>query len=824
MKRICSIFALACCLLAACDKYDDSALKDALSSLETRVEALESLNGELEALKAIVEGKVTVTSCVEADGVCTITFSDGKTVKVQTEAELDGMSVVTVFEEDGKSYWGYYADGKVTPLLNAGNKVEVTSVIPGVRINDDNHIEISVDGGKTWIESETAISGSLFSNVEECDDYIVLTLSDGYTQYMVPLYEEKSMQFVAFSGKQFFNFGETRNVAVEMVGVDNFTVTEKPEGWKAVLSEGQLKITAPTQDAGEISGVIKILGVGSEPMIAQVYVEIGTAPCSIVISDDKTVTVSPIPQSCFYGACLLEDFNPKKLVKELGSVTNPMLSRYPYAQDSDLTVPLSDLLTEIVAGEIYVVWALPMGAGSESDMIYEAVSSIGVSYDVTGVTFEDAHLSVSVKGTDTYYLVPISEDMTLDTVISDLNGSFAATYDRYRHMSSFRGLLSDVVENPMAGNEYELLILPVKFGQLRKADAVSFKASLNTYTRGGSASVELKVENTDLKSLSVNVSATNYPYKVMAVVVTADEYTANGYADDSKLLDFLSGIAPVQYEEPYTYVARYLESDTDYWMLAAAIDRNGVMGSPARLDTATKGVEYSSETISLGTETLSLDSALIPISGSDKVVRYRYMVLSSAEGGYWYTNYIESDEAAYNALIYGTADYTDISAENLADGVYVQGLEFGTGYIFRVIGYDADGKITNMAKLDFSPSVGKVIKSTDTQWQTARPEVSAVIMSNAIKLSVNFPNGCIKYSLTRVSSEEYAAQMPGAARQRADYVLGHYSVLNFTENIDSYDPGWYISFDKPYILITWQDENGWYEPLVYDSATGKILN
>ena len=103
MKRICSIFALACCLLAACNKYDDSALKDALSSLETRVEALESLNGELEALKAIVEGKVTVTSCVEADGVCTITFSDGKTVKVQTEAELDGMSVVTVIEENGRS-------------------------------------------------------------------------------------------------------------------------------------------------------------------------------------------------------------------------------------------------------------------------------------------------------------------------------------------------------------------------------------------------------------------------------------------------------------------------------------------------------------------------------------------------------------------------------------------------------------------------------------------------------------------------------------------------------------------------------------------------
>ena len=48
--------------------------------------------------------------------------------------------------------------------------------------------------------------------------------------------------------------------------------------------------------------------------------------------------------------------------------------------------------------------------------------------------------------------------------------------------------------------------------------------------------------------------------------------------------------------------------------------------------------------------------------------------------------------------------------------------------------------------------------------------------------------------------------------------------MQFTTNLSNYDPGWYISADKPYILIAWEDENGWYEPLVYDSATGQILN
>ena len=826
MKRIYLIAAAVCAVMAAsCDKYDDTQIKDAISSLEDRVAALESLNDEVDALKSIVEGKITVSSCVESDGICTVTLSDGKVIKVNTG--VTELPVVTVIVENNRNYWGYYKDGKVEPLLYNGKKVEVTSLTPAIKVNEENRLEISVDGGKTWTESETTLSGGLFSKVDKLDDCIVMTLADGFTEFRVPFVEDSIMQFFSFSGKQYFTAGESKDISVEMVGVDNFTVTERPDGWKASLSEGKLKVTAPAKGTGETSGVIKMLGLGDEPMIAQVYVEVGTAPCTITIAADKQVTIKPVTHSCFYGAALLDDFDPKAIAKELSGVSNPMLSRYPYTGTSTAVMPLSDLISEVVLGETYVVWAYPVsgGDGTEAGMMYEAVSSIGVNYEVSDVNFENARVTVSVKGTDTYYLIPMEEEITLDNVIEDLTGSYAATYDRFKHTASFRGPLSDIVENPMTGVEYELLVLPVKLGTFCTGDAVTFKVKLADFVLGGDASVTLSETDRQYKSLSVNVSADNDPYKVIVSTVSAEEYEANGYASDDALLGYLKTISPVKYSGAYTYKAQNLESGSAYWIVAVAVDRNGYAGTPARLELSTIAVQYSDVTLAVGEVAATLNSAVIPVTVSGgEIVSCRYLFMSSSAGGYWYNTFIDDEQAAYEALIYGTVEHTDIEYSKVGDGIAIEGLEFGTNYIFCVIGYDKDGKITNMGKTDFSPTVGKVVKSSDAKWTASKPDVSAVISGNTIRLTVTFPNGCNSYVLTRMSSEEYEASMPGAERLKTDYVLGHNSAIFFDQNISSYNPGWYISADKPYILIAWEDENGWYEPLVYDSGTGNILN
>ena len=822
MKRI-FLFALACTLsVVSCEKYDDAPIKDALASLENRITALEKLGGEVAVLKQIVEGKAMIVSCVEDEGKYTITLSDGKVLDVSKV--IVGTPVVTLLQINGKFYWAYYIDGQIEPLTIGGKKVEVaSSAVPQIRTNDEGFLEVSVDEGKTWTPTEAKLESGLFSAVEKQDDCVILTLADGVTQYAVPLLAESEVEFVALTGKQFFAYGQSQTVNVQMVGIEGYTITEKPEGWKATLSEGQLKITAPAEGAGDTSGYIKMLGVGEKPKIAQVYVTIGTAPCKISIDDSWQVNIKPVSKSCFYGAVLLEEFSAREIVAELSGVL-PMQSRRPFTA-SEITVPLENLVGEIVAGQTYVVWALPTDGGTcvETDVIYQAVTSVGVTSEVTNVTFENAALTVRVKGTDTYYLVPMAETMTLDNVIADLNGPYAGTYDRYKHMSTYRGTLAELVDMPLAGSEYSFLVLPVKFGKPLKADAQTFSVKLNSYTSGSSVAVTLSKGQVEYKSFVSSVTASG-AHKILIAAISASEYAEKGYAIDNTLLDYMKTLTPRVYSESFDFEAKNLESGTKYWVVAVAVDRDGSLGQISRLEVSTKAVEYSNVVLTLGSLVATMNTAEIPVSASSDVDSYRYLLMSSNSGGYWYTTYIEDDSAAYNALIYGTTDFVDVKASEFDGKVRFEDLEFGANYVFRIIGYDKDGKITNMGKLDFAPTVGAVIASSKQQWVDFKPEVTTSITGTSLEVSVTFPLGCDEFVMTKVSSEEYDAYMPSAARLRTDYVVGHSSVLTFTKDLKNYTPDWYISSDKPYLLISWKMDGVWYEPLVYDTATGQTLN
>ena len=823
MKKIFSIALMFALMAAACEKYDDTEVKDAIASLEERVEALEGLNNDVAALKTIVDGKAMIVTCTEEDGRYTITLSDGKVLTVNSG--LVGTPVVTLIQLGGKTCWAYYLDGNVEPITVDGQPVEVASkLVPQIRADKEGCLEVSVDGGKTWVKTEARLQSGLFSGVEKQDGSILLTLADGVTQYAVPLLDESEVEFVAFAGPQYLTAGQAVEVPVEMIGIDAYTITEKPEGWKAVLTMGKLSITAPAEGVGETSGYIKILGVGEATKIAQVYVSLGQAPARLSIDAEWNVTITPDPSPCFYGVALLDDFNPGKIAQDLTG-KSPMQARLPYTT-TKLTLPFDNLVAEIVEGETYVVWALPVTGKSytETDVLYHAVSSIGVTGNITNVTFADASVMVRVKGTDEYYLVPMDEEMTTDNVISDLNGAFADTYDRFRHNVLFRGALSELVDRPMAGQEYRFLVLPVKFGAFLQEEAEEFTVKLKPYSLDGNAAVSLEKGTVEYKSLSAKVSAGNDTYRVIVSVVSASDYVAMGYADDSALLAYLSGLAASDYSEAFTHTAGSLDSGSKYWVVAAAIDKYGALGAPARLEMSTKAVEYSSAVLSLGEIVLNLDSAQIPVSVSGETAGYRYIVMSSGAGGYWYNTFIDSDQAAYDALVYGTVEYTDVSAASVSDGIHLSGLEFGTSYIFRIIGYDKDGKVTNMGKKDFSPSVGKVVASTDAEWSASKPVVTATVSKNSMRLSVSFPQSVRSYVVARVSAEEWTAYKPATARLRTDYVMGHGTVMAFEENLQDYDPGWYISSDKPYILIAWDNENGWHEPLVYDSATGTVLN
>ena len=288
-------------------------------------------------------------------------------------------------------------------------------------------------------------------------------------------------------------------------------------------------------------------------------------------------------------------------------------------------------------------------------------------------------------------------------------------------------------------------------------------------------------------------------------------------------MTYLSSLKGWVYNGEYTYKAQNLESGSRYYALAVAIDRQGNLGVPARLSVSTKAVEYTEAVVTIG-QMSSQTSAVISLTSNGDIVTYRYMFIAGNGSNYWYYTYVDDDAAAENALIFGTAEYVDVDAAAAAAGIAFEDLAFGVNYIFRVVGYDKNGKVTHLAKADVAPTVGVVVKYGD-QWLASAPTVKASIIGTMMKLDIKFPGEITQAKVTMISSEQYGANFPTTARLKTDFVLSHDYTFTIEGSVNEYTPeGWYISADIPYILVAWEDADGWHEPLVYDIDTDSILN
>lgn len=145
------LMALALCL-PSCDKEDNTdELLSGLNGLEKRVAALEALQGQVDAIQAILDAAANnylITSVVEnKEGEVvtgyTITFSNGETITIQNgkDGEAGITPEISVAEEGGNLYW--QVNGQW--LMNGENKVPAEGIAPQFKI-EDNVWKVSYDG------------------------------------------------------------------------------------------------------------------------------------------------------------------------------------------------------------------------------------------------------------------------------------------------------------------------------------------------------------------------------------------------------------------------------------------------------------------------------------------------------------------------------------------------------------------------------------------------------------------------------------------------------------------------------------------------------
>lgn len=114
MKRVLTIIAvLVSMVIASCDKYDDTEIRNKIDALEERIAAIEAL------LKATADN-LTVVNITETEEATVITFSNNSTISIPKT--IKGNSPIVNIEVDGDMVYITLDDGTVLTF----KKYEIT--------------------------------------------------------------------------------------------------------------------------------------------------------------------------------------------------------------------------------------------------------------------------------------------------------------------------------------------------------------------------------------------------------------------------------------------------------------------------------------------------------------------------------------------------------------------------------------------------------------------------------------------------------------------------------------------------------------------------
>lgn len=818
------------------DDYDDSGLRQSISELESRIDALEArLTTEVEALQTMISG-TTVLSCVLENDVWTITLSDGTVIEVDKSGAVSGSyPAITYIEEDGELYWAVVRDGETEALLVDGEKVPVT-VVPRIKIDaDTNEYLISLNGGSSWsglgIYASEGASGSLFINVEQDDDYVYLTLSD---DTVLKVLKSKDLYCVPLTGKQYFAAGETKTVNLSVSGISKMTVT-KPDGWKASVSGQQLNITAPAEDNpyAETEGKVVVIFVGSngQSSFAEVSVTLGEAPVTINIDgEDVEYYVTPELaadydfEGYYYGVKPLSEFDPESILYDIEN--NSRLYSQVWAT---VNTSISEQLGYAPEkGVSYVVWALPAvntwmgGSYSSSDFIYEIFASTNAELEVVSKNFEDATINVTVMGCDKYYAGVFNAGdswYSIESKIKDINAGWESTFS-----GDYSGPLSKFAvewsyNTIKAGNTYIVYVVPYELGKTYTVeDAYTWTIEIPAITGGGSATVSLTDLKVTITSATVTATASSNAYKSYIRYFTEEAYAE--YTDEESLRSYVINNG-ILFDGSYEYNVS-MSPDTKGYFAAVAITEDGKAGEVAVQEFTTPGLTFSDAiSVNVVVEEVGLTTAKIKLTPVGDVVTYRYLniIQTSWENHYLYYG---SDEKTENALAI-KSDYSmvDVPASSLTDGIVeLTWLTMGSPYSFFVVGIDGDGNVSHMSKISYTPEFqGEIIRSSDERWgnSTARPTVSDILINGepydesmvytgfqTLTYTVTPGEGCAAYYVC-ARDEEY---LPTDYFNRSAYVMANGEKYIGTD-AQTYNQYWF-TMESGKIFIVWVDADGNY--------------
>ena len=388
MKTITRILASAAILagvFTACSDLSD--LEDRVDSLESRVTALEkvipNLNSNIEGLQALMTAG-TINSATQANGVWSITLSNGETISL-TQGSI-GIGNAPVMSVDKDGYWMVDYGQGAQHILNGEQKIMAVGtdgLTPKFGVDAEGFWTVSYDEGKTFQQVKGAdgkpvsalpsgeVEDPYFEDVKIVDGILTVTLRGGET-VTVPVVSDFLCAIEA-QGTQTFGAGETKPYNVTLKGVKSTMITV-PAGWKATLSEpvdnkAILTVTAPTGTKGVIADSgsdISILAFSSQGYAAIAKLQVETAEGDVVITPIANVSAGEATETTLtFNVATLNTTSWKYIILKEGE-TAPDAAKI--ATDGTTGTGTSVTVENLESATAYVLYVLPINGDNNGDV------------------------------------------------------------------------------------------------------------------------------------------------------------------------------------------------------------------------------------------------------------------------------------------------------------------------------------------------------------------------------------------------------------------------------------------------------------------------
>ena len=398
LKSVVALAIIASMTLAASCSYDDSALnkrvdkveKD-LAALTERVAALEKrLGEEVEALTALINGKVVVTEVTkDAEGNTVINLSNGEKVTVLAGCDCEPS---TPCECDPLEY----------------------RVVDGV-------LEVSADG-ENWIAVKVAPECVVAEVVVNDDNTVTITLANGEEFTVV---KAELIEFESTRAQAYVKAGQTKEIPFTVNdAVVDINIMNQPLGWKATVEAAVAEEETPEGDEVEtpegdenVEPDMGILAAGGANFVLKV-----TAPASDFVASghaDKEGFVS-VHFNTASGACKVAKLqvNLAEITLDVDkagnvTVTNTLVDSYIYSD----WWGNSELITEF---NNYYLAVMPLDYYTEDlESIYNA-SWGEFNVPCAGGWINNIYMNLNDRNQYTYYEEGVTESWTVVATVEEI--------------------------------------------------------------------------------------------------------------------------------------------------------------------------------------------------------------------------------------------------------------------------------------------------------------------------------------------------------------------------------------------------------------------